>query len=64
MRAELRALRRDHDAQGKTIERMAGQIDTLLGLAERSKGGLWVGMTLASIGGGVLTWIAERLLKG
>lgn len=35
---------------------MEGQIDELLALANRSKGGFWMGMTIASIAGGLLTW--------
>lgn len=40
----------------KKIDKMEGQIDELLALANRSKGGFWMGMTIASIAGGLLTW--------
>lgn len=33
----------------------------LLELANRSKGGLWVGMGIASIVGGVITYIVEKI---
>jgi len=32
-------------------------VRTLLELANRSKGGLWAGMTLASFFGGIVSWI-------
>lgn len=37
----------------KKIDKMEGQIDELLALANRSKGGFWMGMTIASIAGGL-----------
>ena len=40
----------------KKIDKMESQIDELLALANRSKGGFWMGMTIASIAGGLLTW--------
>jgi hypothetical protein len=44
----------------KKMDKMEGQIGELLELANKSKGGLWVGMTLASMGGGVITWIMSH----
>jgi hypothetical protein len=32
-------------------------IKELLALANKSKGGFWMGMTIASIAGGFLTWL-------
>lgn len=63
LKAEVRALRRDNEAQGRTIERMSGQLDELLAMANRSKGALWAGMSLAGAAGGVLTWLAERIAR-
>lgn len=44
----------------KKIDKMERQIEELLALANRSKGGFWMGMTIASIGGGVMTWLASH----
>ena len=45
------------------VTTLTGKVDDLLELANRSKGGFWMGMTIASMIGGGLTWIAERLIK-
>ena len=42
----------------KKMDKMEHQIDQLLELANRSKGGFWVGMTIASMAGGFITWVA------
>lgn len=47
----------------KKIDKMEGQIEELLALANKSKGGFWMGMTIASIVGGVLTWLGGLLIK-
>lgn len=44
----------------KKMDKMESQIDQLLELANRSKGGFWMGMTLASAAGGVITWVASH----
>ena len=44
----------------KKIDKMERQIEELLALANRSKGGFWMGMTIASMGGGVITWLASH----
>ena len=38
-------------------------IKTLLGMANKSKGGMFVGMAIASFIGGMVTFIADRLWK-
>ena len=48
----------------KKIDKMEAQIDQLLELANRSKGGLWMGMTLASMAGGLVTWVAGHIKGG
>ena len=41
----------------KKIDKMEKEITELLALANKSKGGFWVGMTIASmLGGGVVAW--------
>jgi hypothetical protein len=39
------------------VESMEIDIKELLALANKSKGGFWMGMTIASIAGGFLTWL-------
>lgn len=43
---------------------MDNDIKTLLALANQSKGGFWMGMAIASFAGGVITWVANHLIKG
>jgi len=47
----------------KKVDSMDADIKTLLELANQSKGGFWMGMTIASIFGGILTFAGERLLR-
>ena len=47
----------------KKVDSMDADIKTLLELANQSKGGFWMGMTVASIFGGILTFVAERILR-
>jgi DNA anti-recombination protein RmuC len=55
------------EAQVETLQGQVTQLSTdvkaLLELANKGKGGFWVGMTIASFMGGVITFIADRLLK-
>jgi hypothetical protein len=53
LEAEVHSLRNQ-------VANMQEDIKRLLALANRSKGGLWVGMTLASFFGGVVSWIASH----
>jgi hypothetical protein len=39
------------------VDDMSRDIKSLLELANQSKGGFWMGMTIASIAGGFLTWM-------
>lgn len=48
----------------KKIDRMERQIDQLLELANQSKGGLWAGMAIASMVGGLLSWVAGHFKIG
>lgn len=45
----------------RKIDRMENQIEQLLELANKSKGGFWMGMTIASMVGGFLTWLMGHL---
>jgi predicted PurR-regulated permease PerM len=45
----------------KKIDKMENQIEQLLELANKSKGGFWMGMTIASMVGGVIAWIIGHM---
>ena len=55
------------EAQVETLQGQVPQLSTdvkaLLELANKGKGGFWMGMTIASIMGGVITFIADKLWK-
>jgi len=53
LEAEVQSLRNQ-------VSSMQTDIRTLLEMANRSKGGLWAGMTLASAFGGIVTWIGTH----
>jgi hypothetical protein len=44
----------------KKMDKMEAQIDQLLELANKSKGGFWMGMTIASTLGGVIGWVTSH----
>jgi len=46
LRAQVTALQQD--------------VRTLLEMANKSKGGLWAGMTIASMLGGLISWVATH----
>lgn len=48
----------------KKIDKMEQQISELLELANKSKGGFWMGMTIASMAGGFVTWVAGHFKGG
>jgi hypothetical protein len=45
----------------KKIDKMEGQIAELLELANKGKGGFWMGMTIASSFGAVVAWVAGHM---
>jgi hypothetical protein len=45
----------------KKLDKMEGQIEELLALANKGRGGFWMGMTIASSLGAVTAWIASHL---
>ena len=45
------------------VDSMDRDIKELLELANKSKGGFWMGMTIASIIGGFITFLADTFLK-
>lgn len=48
----------------KKMDKMEKQIEELLELANKSKGGFWMGMTIASSAGAAVAWIAGHLKGG
>jgi len=44
----------------KKIDRMENQIEQLLELANKGKGGFWMGMTIASSFGAAVAWLASH----
>ena len=48
----------------KKIDKMEGQIAELLELANKGKGGFWMGMTIASSVGAVVAWVAGHMKGG
>ena len=51
------------EALQKEVHTLSTDVKALLELANQSKGGLWAGMAIASLGGGIVTFIADRLWK-
>ena len=45
------------------VHQLANDVKSLLELANKSKGGFWMGMTIASMAGGFITFIGGRFLK-
>jgi hypothetical protein len=51
------------EALQKEMHQLSADVKALLELANKGKGGFWMGMTIASFMGGVITFIADRLWK-
>jgi hypothetical protein len=45
------------------VDGLTEKVDSLLELANKSKGGFWMGMTIASLVGGVVTFVGERFVR-
>ena len=43
------------------VEDLQKDMKALLELANKGKGGFWMGMTIASIFGGVVSWLASHM---
>jgi hypothetical protein len=48
----------------KKIDKMEPQIAELLELANKSKGGFWMGMTIASSVGAAVAWVISHMKGG
>jgi DNA anti-recombination protein RmuC len=51
------------EALQKEMHSLSSDVKALLELANKGKGGFWMGMTIASFMGGVITFVADRLWK-
>ena len=51
------------EALQSEVHAMRGDIKQLLEMANKSKGGFWVGMSIASALGGMVTFVADRMIK-
>ena len=56
LEAEVQALKEELDG-------IKSDVKELLALANKSKGGFWMGMTIASAVGGVVTFFVDRIMK-
>lgn len=56
LEGEVKALQQE-------VQGMRSDVRELLELANKSKGGFWMGMTIASLVGGAITFVAERFIK-
>ena len=50
------------EALEKQVDNLTSKVDALLELANKSKGGFWMGMTIASILGAVIAWVVEHFV--
>ena len=48
------------ESMEKKIDKLETNMEELLELANKSKGGFWMGMTIASIVGGAITFITSH----
>ena len=51
------------EALQSEVHSLSKDVKCLLELANRSKGGFWMGMTIASLVGGMITFFADRVFK-
>ena len=51
------------EALQKEMHLLSSDVKALLELANKGKGGFWMGMTIASFMGGIITFVADRLWK-
>jgi len=51
------------EALQKEMHSLSTDVKALLELANKGKGGFWMGMTIASFMGGIVTFIADRVWK-
>jgi flagellin-specific chaperone FliS len=52
---------RRFEDMNKKLDRMDNHITELMAMANKSKGGLWAGMAIASALGAVVTWVFSHM---
>lgn len=55
---------RRFEAMDKKLDKMESQLDDLIAMANKGKGGFWAGMTIASSLGAVVAWVAGHFKGG
>lgn len=45
-----------------SVSKLGRDVEQLLELANRSRGGFWAGMTIAASLGGIVTWVSDHLM--
>lgn len=55
---------RRFEVMDKKLDKMERQLDDLIAMANKGKGGFWVGMTIASSAGAAVAWVAGHLKGG
>lgn len=55
---------RRFEVMDKKLDKMERQLDDLIAMANKGKGGFWVGMTIASSVGAAVAWVAGHLKGG
>jgi len=50
------------EAMNVEVHALRDDVKTLLELANKSKGGFWMGMTVASAVGGIVTFVFDKLV--
>jgi hypothetical protein len=45
----------------KKLDKMESQLEELLALANKGRGGFWMGMTIASSVGAIIAWLAGHV---
>jgi len=59
--AEIAAIHRENERRDKMIHELASDIKELLALANKSKGAIWVGMSIASVLGGLVSFAMNHI---
>jgi hypothetical protein len=54
---------RRFDDMSAKIDKMENSVERLVALANQGKGGFWMGMTIASMVGGGLSWLTSQWSK-
>ena len=52
---------RRFNVMDKKLDKMEGQLEELVALANKSRGGFWMGMTIASSVGAAVAWLASHM---